>query len=71
MCDEAKRHLVAADQLASEWGLSPRMFQRLAQRGEIPVYRIGRLLRFDPGEVREALREGATTSRTGAKDGKP
>jgi excisionase family DNA binding protein len=49
--------LRSAEELASEFKVSARMLQRLAQRGEIPAYRIGRLLRFDPEEVRAALRD--------------
>jgi excisionase family DNA binding protein len=50
--------LQTADQLAPSLGVSPRMLLRLAQRSEIPFYRIGRLIRFDPQAVREALARG-------------
>jgi excisionase family DNA binding protein len=50
--------LQTAEQLAPSLGVSPRMLLRLAQRAEIPFYRIGRLIRFDPNAVREALARG-------------
>jgi excisionase family DNA binding protein len=50
--------LQTAEQLAPSLRVSPRMLLRLAQRGEIPFYRIGRLIRFDPNAVREALARG-------------
>ena len=50
--------LTDAQGIADANGVSARLIQRLAQRGDIPSYRVGRLLRFDPDEVRDALREG-------------
>jgi excisionase family DNA binding protein len=52
--------LATAEDLAAEFKVSARMLQRLAQRGEIPCLRIGRLLRFDAEAVREALGEQTT-----------
>jgi excisionase family DNA binding protein len=49
--------LATAEDLAAEFKVSARMLQRLAQRGEIPCLKIGRLLRFDREAVRAALRE--------------
>jgi excisionase family DNA binding protein len=53
--------LQTADELAPSLKVSARMLQRLAQRGEIPCYRIGRLLRFDPEAVRRALQKEGDT----------
>lgn len=55
-----RKRLQRARELAAEYDVSERAILRLAQRGEIPSLRIGRLLRFDPEAVRAALeRKGA------------
>lgn len=64
------RRLVGAKQCSAEiFGDSPdapcyRWWQYQMKRGIIPYYRIGRLVWFDPDEVREALAENC---RVGAK----
>lgn len=50
------RPLVDAREVAEALGVSPRMVLRLAERGRVPHYRIGRLLRFDREEALAALR---------------
>jgi excisionase family DNA binding protein len=41
--------------LAAVVGVSARMVLRLAERGQLPHYRIGRLVRFDVEEALAAL----------------
>jgi excisionase family DNA binding protein len=60
-CGTAMAELQTADELAPSLKVSARMLQRLAQRGQIPSYRIGRLLRFDPEAVRRALQKEGDT----------
>jgi excisionase family DNA binding protein len=50
------RRLVQVPVIAGEFGISTRTVYRLAKSGEIPSYRVGRQLRFDPAEVGIALR---------------
>jgi excisionase family DNA binding protein len=58
--------LQTAEEMAPELKVSARMLQRLAQRGEIPHYRIGRLLRFDREAVRAALGSGVSANGNGS-----
>jgi len=58
--------LATAEDLAPELKVSARMLQRLAQRGDIPYFRIGRLLRFDPEAVRAALGSGVSANGNGS-----
>jgi hypothetical protein len=48
--------LVNAHTLAAEIDLHVVTIRKLAREGRIPVYSIGRTLKFDPAEVRAALR---------------
>jgi excisionase family DNA binding protein len=57
--------LVDAPIVADVLGVSVREVQRKAQRGELPSFRIGRLLRFSIPEVLDALRRPA---KEGARD---
>jgi excisionase family DNA binding protein len=50
-----ERRLVDARMLAAVVGVSARMVLRLAERGQLPHYRIGRLVRFDVEEALAAL----------------
>jgi len=52
--------LLDARELAQVLGVSARMVLRLAEQGRIPHYRVGRLVRFDPEAVIQAI-----ASRTG------
>jgi excisionase family DNA binding protein len=49
--------LVTAQDVARILGVSPRGAYRLAERREVPTYRVGRLIRFDLEEVLAALRQ--------------
>ncbi len=51
--------LQTAEDIARCYKVSARMMLRLAQRGDIPCLRIGRLVRFDPEAVRDALGQPA------------
>lgn len=48
--------LLTAAQLAERWQVPVRTIYAWAKRDEIPHYRAGRLLRFDPAEVEEHCR---------------
>ena len=50
---------LSLEALAATLGLPKRFLRARAERGDIPALRAGRLLRFDPLAVREALREYA------------
>ena len=47
-------------QLADFLQVSPTTIRRKMQRGEIPYFRIGKQIRFLPGEVLQRLRNGNT-----------
>jgi len=60
--DEEKTKLVDAASLAALLGVSHRTVLYWAERGEIPIaIRKRRVIRFDPDEVAEALRDAAGT----------
>jgi excisionase family DNA binding protein len=50
------RSLTSAVDTAAELDVHPETLRRLRRSGRIPGYLIGRYLRFDLDEVREALR---------------
>ena len=53
--------LLSTAEVARQLNLSTKSVQRLVTRGNLPCYRIGRLVRFAPGDVfrwLEARREG-------------
>jgi excisionase family DNA binding protein len=52
--------LQSAETIATQNGCCGETIRRLYRAGRIPGYRVGRNLRFDPDEVREALRSGPT-----------
>ena len=59
----AIRPRVSATVIAQMYGLSRDSVERYARRGTIPYLRIGKLLRFDPVEVDEALRHATQEQR--------
>jgi len=57
-------NLITAEQLGERLSLKPGTIKRWAQDGIIPYLRLsGKVIRFDPGEVEEALKERALQSR--------
>ncbi len=42
---------------AAQLGVHPQTVRRMVRSGRLPAYRLGHELRFDPDEIREALRE--------------
>jgi excisionase family DNA binding protein len=50
------RALLSPDDTGKLFDAGPETMRRLYRAGKIPGYKVGRLLRFDPDEVREALR---------------
>ena len=56
MSEEQPRPDASVGDVADLLGISARGVYRLADTGEIPSYRVGRLLRFDVGEVLAATR---------------
>ena len=55
---EGTKTLVDASELARIVGLPTASVRRLARQGELPSYRLGRLLRFSPVEVLAAIKNG-------------
>jgi excisionase family DNA binding protein len=55
--DEGTKTLVDASELARIVGLPTASVRRLARQGELPSYRLGRLLRFSPVEVLAAMKD--------------
>lgn len=51
--------------------MHPETIRRLYRAGRIPGYRVGRYLRFDPDEVREALRSEPSTAVAGSVSATP
>lgn len=49
-------HLVDAETIAAQYGLRPSYVYKLAREGRMPSYKIGRLVRFDVGEVEDCFR---------------
>ena len=56
--NEHKGELCNQRQMAEILGCTPRTIGNLTRRGKIPVIRVGRLVRFQPGLVVAALTEG-------------
>ncbi len=56
MVDEAQP-LLSKDQVATLLGVRPRYVDRLMKEGRLPYYKIGRLVRFQPGDVAAYLME--------------
>ncbi|HJT20128.1 MAG TPA: excisionase family DNA-binding protein [Nitrospira sp.] len=50
---------MSAKQLAKALGMSLITVRRAYRSGEIPVERLGRAVRFDPFQVKEAMRKNA------------
>ena len=50
--------LLDIDHLAAHLGTSHRHIRRLIAEKRIPYVKVGRLIRFDPGEIREWLDRG-------------
>lgn len=55
--DNNDSRLISAEELAGLLGLPVASIRRYARENRIPHYRLGRLLRFDVGEVRAAIRD--------------
>ncbi len=52
--------LLRAEDVARRLSISPRAVYRLAERGELPAIRWGRVVRFDPEALERWLAEHAT-----------
>ncbi len=53
-----RRSLVDAREVARLFGIAPTWLLQRARERRIPHYRVGKYVRFDPDEVRAALRQG-------------
>ena len=49
--------LLTIDQLAQRLGITVRHVRRLVAERRVPYYKVGRLVRFDPDEIGEWLRD--------------
>jgi len=65
MSDLTKTKYADARATAAYFGLHPRTVLRLARRGEIPVLRVGRYVRFDVQAVEAALQNSKAVTTTG------
>jgi excisionase family DNA binding protein len=52
--------LLSVRELAGFLGVSPRMVQHLAKRGDLPCVKIGRCLRFEMADVRAFIEKQKT-----------
>jgi len=59
------------DAIASSLGLPRPYVRRLAETGQIPALQLGRIWRFDEGQVREALRSLAREAAAARSNGRP
>lgn len=57
------RSLLSPTEIGAALAVHPETIRRLNRAGRIPGYRVGRYLRFDLDEVREALRYPLATLR--------
>ena len=51
----ASERPIGAEEAAKMLGVTPRTVTRLAERGEIPGFRVGKLWKFRPGDIREYI----------------
>lgn len=63
--------LLTAAQLADRWQVPVRTIYAWARRNEIPHYRVGRLLRFDPDEVQQHCRRAGFAEEVVPDDVRP
>ena len=49
--------LISVEELAAALGVSDDTIRRAARRGDIPSFRIGKILRFDMVAVRDAMQQ--------------
>lgn len=54
--------LLTAQELSKQLGYPLDRIYELARRGEMPVVRLGRAVRFDPGAIRAWLEAGGTAA---------
>ena len=63
-------HLIDVATLADHLGLTERTIRRKVAQGEIPYYRLGNSIRFDPVEIGAALEASRVANhRAGAQNG--
>ena len=55
--------LLDADEAARRLGLHPETLRRLHRAGKIPAFKVGKKLRFDLAEIREACRSTPNNGR--------
>jgi excisionase family DNA binding protein len=51
----ASEEPIGAEEAAKMLGVTPRTVTRLAERGEIPGFRVGKLWKFRPSDIREYI----------------
>ena len=49
--NRVRREYLTAEEAAKYLGIHPSTVRRLARRGELPAFRIGKLWRFEPAEL--------------------
>jgi excisionase family DNA binding protein len=51
----ASERPIGAEEAAKMLGVTPRTVIRLTERGELPGFRVGKLWKFRPGDIREYI----------------
>jgi putative molybdopterin biosynthesis protein len=54
----ATEKILTIQEVAERLGMHPVTVYRLAKEGRLPVFRVGRMLRFDAAELEKWIREG-------------
>ena len=61
---------VGAEEVAKMLGVTPRTVTRLAERGEIPGFRVGKLWKFRPSDIKQYIERQIRQYREKPKDEK-
>ena len=59
--------LLTIDQLAGRLGITERHVRRLVAEKRIPYLKVGRFVRFDPGEITKWLRDSTHPAASGKR----
>ncbi len=58
-----RTQLMNRTQAAKLLGVSMSLFGKLVRRGDLPAIRLGRVYRFDPGQIEEWIRTQSSINR--------
>ena len=68
--EESIEEPVGAEEVAKMLGVTPRTVTRLAERGEIPGFRVGKLWKFRPSDIKQYIERQIQQHREKPKDEK-